>query len=251
MAAVVLIEHLWAIPLRDKIIEAGGVPWPTSGSIPRIWSRSARCWGRERVPRPEVEQAGSGMATRLVHPNGTMTAAPSSRWIGGTSEGGAWLAGYVVFAFFENGGTADKAARELEAWARRTRHIDLDAVGVLVRDDRGAVKTQKLGPRAGRSGAGIGLVLGLIAAVPAGEPSLVHARAGMTGGRGLLESLVPRGPGPSPEETGWIADQLDTGRAAVGVLAASEEADLVAAKLERLGGQTKLHEVDGIEAAEA
>jgi uncharacterized membrane protein len=26
MAAVALIEHLWAIPLRDKIIEAGGVP---------------------------------------------------------------------------------------------------------------------------------------------------------------------------------------------------------------------------------
>jgi uncharacterized membrane protein len=25
-AAVALIEHLWAIPLRDKIIEAGGVP---------------------------------------------------------------------------------------------------------------------------------------------------------------------------------------------------------------------------------
>jgi hypothetical protein len=25
-AAVALIEHLWAIPLRDKIVEAGGVP---------------------------------------------------------------------------------------------------------------------------------------------------------------------------------------------------------------------------------
>jgi uncharacterized membrane protein len=168
-----------------------------------------------------------------------------------TEQGRASLAGHVVFAFFEDEETADKAARELEAWARRTRHIDLDAVGVLVRDDRGAVKTQKLGPRAGKSGAGIGLVLGLIAAVPSGERSLVHARAERTGGRGLLESLVHRGLGLSPEETAWIADQLDTGRAAVGVLAASEEADLVAGKLAGLGGQTKVHEVDGIEAADA
>ena len=68
----------------------------------------------------------------------------------------------MVFAFFEDEETSDKAARELEAWAQRTRQIDLDAM---------------------------------------------HGRG----------------------EAG---------------------ADPVAATLARLGGQTKVHEVDGIEAAE-
>lgn len=201
----------------------------------------------------EPRVAGRRAGPQPVHPNGTMLTSPQSGWIGPSK--GASLAGCVdvVFAFFRNEEAADQAARELEAWARRTRHIDLDAVGILARDDHGAVKRQKLGPRAGRCGAGIGLVLGLIAAVPSGEPALAHARAGRTGGRGLLESLVHRGLGLSPGETAWIAGELDAGRAAVGVLAASDEAGLVAEKLARLGGETKVHEVAdwAIEAADA
>lgn len=160
---------------------------------------------------------------------------------------------HLVFAFFENEEKADEAARELEAWARSSRNIDLDAIGVLVRDEFGAVNTQKLGPRAGKRGAGIGLVLGLIAAVPTGGLSLVGGVAAGAGGGGLVGSLVHRGLGLSEQDTAWMAGQLDAGRAAVGVLAAEEEADAVKGKLVGLGGDTKVHEVQdrGLEEAMA
>ena len=41
-AAVALIEHRWAIPLRDAIRAPVACRWPTAGCTPRTWSRSAR-----------------------------------------------------------------------------------------------------------------------------------------------------------------------------------------------------------------
>jgi hypothetical protein len=41
-----------------------------------------------------------------------------------------------------------------------------DAIGVLVKDDHGKVKEQKLGKRAGKRGMGIGVALGVVAAIP-------------------------------------------------------------------------------------
>ena len=48
-AALLLIEHHWAVPLRDAIARAGGSACPTASSAPWTWSRSGCC--RPRRPR--------------------------------------------------------------------------------------------------------------------------------------------------------------------------------------------------------
>ena len=47
---LILLEHRWAIPLRDAIARAGGSGWPQSSSAPWTWSRWG--WWRPRRPRP-------------------------------------------------------------------------------------------------------------------------------------------------------------------------------------------------------
>jgi hypothetical protein len=62
-AAIALIEHRWAIPLRDAIIDAGGFRSPTSGSTrPTSWQSapSARPT-RANAPRPRPRSR-----TRLI-----------------------------------------------------------------------------------------------------------------------------------------------------------------------------------------
>jgi len=48
-AALVLIEHHWAVPLRDAIARAGGSGSPMGSSARWTWSRSG--WSRPRRPR--------------------------------------------------------------------------------------------------------------------------------------------------------------------------------------------------------
>ena len=40
VAAILLLEHLWAIPLRDAISVPAASRSPTSGSTPATWSQS-------------------------------------------------------------------------------------------------------------------------------------------------------------------------------------------------------------------
>src|SRR2546430_16544672 len=80
---------------------------------------------------------------------------------------------------------ADGAAEGLRAWAKTNDRLELEAVGVLVKDDQGKIKTHKLGPRQGKKGAGIGIVLGAVAAVASGGITLVEGAAvGAVGGGG-------------------------------------------------------------------
>lgn len=46
---------------------------------------------------------------------------------------------------------------------RADEYLKLDAVGVLATDEKGAIKEQKLGRRAGKRGLGIGVALSVIA----------------------------------------------------------------------------------------
>ena len=48
-AALVLLEHHWAVPLRDAVMRAGGFRSPTASSARSISSRSA--WSPPRRPR--------------------------------------------------------------------------------------------------------------------------------------------------------------------------------------------------------
>jgi hypothetical protein len=151
----------------------------------------------------------------------------------------------LVLAFFANEAAADEAVNAIKGWDKASKDVKLGAIGVLVKDDKGKIKTHKLGKRK----TGTGAVLGALAAVLSGG-------ATVWGGAivgGILGAFFHKGLGTSKDDLARIGGQLDGGKAAVGVLAAPDEAAGVTAKLAELGGVTETHEVsdEAVEQAEA
>jgi predicted flap endonuclease-1-like 5' DNA nuclease len=148
----------------------------------------------------------------------------------------------VVLAFFNDEAAADDAVEQLKNWDKADDDIKLNALGVLVLDDKGKIKTHKLGKRSVGKGAGIGLILAVVA-----PPTLL---AGVIGG-GILGALHHKGLGLDSADRDRIAAQLEGGKAAVGVLAKADQADAIQARLTELGGTAEVHEVAEDVAAEA
>ena len=65
----------------------------------------------------------------------------------------------VVVAIFPDEAAADTAAQSLKDWDKLDDDVKLNAIGILVLDENGKVKTQKIGRRSWGKGAGIGVVL--------------------------------------------------------------------------------------------
>jgi uncharacterized membrane protein len=159
----------------------------------------------------------------------------------------------LVLAFFDSEDAADAAVQSLKMWDKATEDIKLGSVGILVKDENGKIKTQKLGGRAGGKGAKTGVVLGIIAAILSGGMTLV---AGVVGGAvlgGVFGSFFKRGLGLSKEDLARIGGELDAGHAAVGALVNEAEVERVSDELLSLGGKPETHPVsdEAIEHAEA
>ncbi len=136
----------------------------------------------------------------------------------------------VVLAIFKDEVSADAAAASL----KDSGVAHGDAIGVLVLDETGEVKADKVGKRSVGKGAGIGLVLGLLTPVGLG--------VGLIGG-GLLGALHHKGLGLDKADRERIGAELEGGKAAVGVLSPVTEASFVADKLTELGGAAEAHAV--------
>jgi hypothetical protein len=141
----------------------------------------------------------------------------------------------LVLAFFENEAAADQAVDAVKQWDKASKEIKLGAIGVLVKDDKGKIKTHKLGKRKTGTGA---ILFGLAAVLTGGATLLAGAVFG-----GIVGSFFRKGLGLSKEDLARIDGELNGGKAAVCILAASDEATAVSAKLAELGGQPESHEV--------
>jgi hypothetical protein len=141
----------------------------------------------------------------------------------------------LVLAFFDDEAAADAAVNTLKQWDKATKDIKLGAIGILVKDDKGKIKTHKLGSRK----TGTGVVIGVLAAILSGGVTLL---GGIVGG-GILGSLFHKGLGMSKDDVARINGELDGGKAAVGVLADPAQAEAISAKLAELGGKPETHEV--------
>jgi hypothetical protein len=141
----------------------------------------------------------------------------------------------LVRAFFENEAAADEAVKAIKGWDKASKDVKLGAIGVLVKDEKGKIKTHKLGKRK----TGTGAVVGALAAVLTGGATLV---GGAVVG-GILGAFFHKGLGISKEDLARIGSELDGGKAAVGILAESGEVTGVSAKLAELGGAPEIHEV--------
>ncbi len=134
----------------------------------------------------------------------------------------------LVLVYYGNEGAADEAVESLKQWDKASKEIKLGAIGILAKDHKGVVKTQKVGKR----NTGVGALLGAIAAVLSGGLSLV---GGVVGG-GIIGALFHKGLGISKEEMAKIDGHLNDGKAAVGVLVKADEVAAVTAKMTELGG---------------
>ena len=130
----------------------------------------------------------------------------------------------------------------LQAWDEADDDIKANAIGVLVLDDKGKLKTHKLGRRTTGKGAGIGIVLAVIA-----PPTLL---AGAIGG-GVLGALHKKGLGLDGTDRERLASHLTGGKATVGVLAAAgDQAYTISLKLTELGGTVDTFNVSDEDVAE-
>jgi uncharacterized membrane protein len=149
----------------------------------------------------------------------------------------------LVLAFFDTEDAADQAADALKGWENATEYMKVDAIGVLVKDKDGKVKEHKLGKRAGKRGMGVGVALGLVAAIPTGRLSLVGGVLGGAAGGGGIGEFFHKGLKMTEGEADRISGELNAGHAAVGVLTWDFETNAVADKLKGLGGTPQTHEV--------
>jgi uncharacterized membrane protein len=139
----------------------------------------------------------------------------------------------VVLALFDTEAAADSAVANLKTWEKTSDEVKLGAIGVLVMDENGKIKTHKMGSRSIGKGAGIGLILAMLTPV-----GLV---GGVVGGA-LLGILHHKGLGLSEQDRDRIATELANGKAAVGVLTPTVKADAISAKLVELGGKSEVHD---------
>jgi hypothetical protein len=136
----------------------------------------------------------------------------------------------VVLAIFNDEASADAAAASL----KESGVAKGDAIGVLVLDDKGKLKADKVGKRSWGKGAGIGAVVALI--------TPVGLAAGLIGG-GVLGAFHHKNLGLKEPDRQRLSSELEGGKAAVGVLAPDSEATVVADNLTKLGGTSETHEV--------
>ena len=136
----------------------------------------------------------------------------------------------VVIAFFNEEASADAAAASLKDSGVTTA----DALGVLVLDEDGKLKADKVGKRSWGKGAAIGAVVALV--------TPVGLAAGLLTG-GLAGALHHKNLGLDEAARERISSELERGGAAVVVLAPVSEATVVADKLSELGGVSETHHV--------
>ncbi|MFN8473346.1 MAG: DUF1269 domain-containing protein [Anaerolineae bacterium] len=151
----------------------------------------------------------------------------------------------LVLAFFENEAAADNAVEMVKAWDKASKDVKLGSIGVLVKDDKGKIKTRKLGKRH----TGTGIILGALAGVLI--PGVSFIGGAIIGG--VVGAFYRKGLRLSKDDVARIDGELSDGKAAVGVLANPEAVEALTTRLAELGGKTETHEVtDGaLDQAEA
>jgi len=137
----------------------------------------------------------------------------------------------LVISIFDVEPAADEAA----AAVLQSGAVLDDAVGVLVLDERGALKTHNVGATSGGKGAAAGAVLALLGPIGLGVG---------TAGGALLGKLHHKDLGLDDADRERLGAALRGGRAAVGVLADPDEVVAVESILVGRGGETQAHEFD-------
>jgi len=146
----------------------------------------------------------------------------------------------LVLAVYPDEARADEVA---EGLMKSGMGRDLP-VGVLVLDEKGNLKADKLGARSTFKGAAIGGALSLLGPIGLGFGAIFGGAGG---------ALHHKNLGLSDEDKERLSAELRDGKAAVGMMAPAERASDIMAWLKELGGTPSVHELsdEALQAAQA
>jgi hypothetical protein len=146
----------------------------------------------------------------------------------------------LVLAIFPDEPAADSAAVDL----KESGIAHGDAIGILALNDQGKLKQHKVGARSVGKGAAVGGVIAVVGTAVLGPAILVGAGVG---------ALHHKHVGLSDSDKAHLAEELSSGKAAVGVMAELDQAPGVTDYLSQHGGQAEHYEIsdEALEAAEA
>lgn len=144
----------------------------------------------------------------------------------------------LVLSLFPDEVAADNAAVAL----KDSGLTHGDAIGILVDDEKGRLKEEKVGARSTATGAGVGGVLLLLGPAALGVGIVGGAAAG---------ALHHKGLGLSDTERAHLSNELASGKAAVGALVPIDVSAAVADRLTQLGGRPESYAVSDQDLAAA
>ena len=147
---------------------------------------------------------------------------------------------HVVIAIFGSEDAAKKAAEALKNWDKASDDIKLGAIGTLAKDG------DKVKTNAGRktgSGAKVGAVLGVAAAVLSGGITLIPGVVGGALGGGVLGTFFKKSVNLTKEEIQKLGEKLDGGKVALVVAVDEAEAEATSKQLTDSGGDVQSYAV--------
>lgn len=160
----------------------------------------------------------------------------------------------LIIAYFPDVDAAQTAAKDLKHWDKAQDDVKLGGIGIVTVDEKGKLKTHKVGARAGGTGAKWGTILGVTAGILSGGVTLVGgAVVGLAAGS-VAGALFHKHIGMSDDDKERLAHHLQDGGAALAVMADDDEVEPAKAELINLGGAVESYivpdeTVDEIEAA--
>lgn len=151
----------------------------------------------------------------------------------------------LILGYYPSEAAADAAVAAVKDWDTGEDQIRIAHMGILALDDKGELKTHKMGRRTVGKGAGIGLALAALVP-PIGVGAIVAG--------GVLGALLQKGVKVSEGQQAHVAAALQGGKAAVGIMADDEYTGAaIGEKLKGLGAETveTIQVTDDLDAAAA
>jgi uncharacterized membrane protein len=149
----------------------------------------------------------------------------------------------LVIAYFPSADEAQEAGKQLKKWDKENKHLKFGAISILTMNDKGKLKEEKVGARAGGKGAKWGVIAGAALGILSGGATLIGgALVGLAAG-GLGGSLFHKKIGMSDEDQTKLEQHLKDGGAALAVMMDLEEMEAAVSQLNRLGAEVATYNI--------
>lgn len=145
----------------------------------------------------------------------------------------------LIITYFPSREEAERKSEALREWDKDRGDVKLGGMGIITLDENGKLKTNKVGARAGGTGAKWGTILGATAGILSGGITLIGgAVVGLAAGA-VAGALFHKKIGMEDEDKERLVRHLQDGGAALAVMVDDEEIEATKFQLLSLGGSVE------------